>query len=255
MEIKSYLDIEYTTVDETSLCLNIFRPADDKIYPIILHVHGGGWCLGQRAGVENFTSHVARGYVVVDIDYRLAPGNPYPAACDDVRSALQWIVTHAKEYGGDSTQIGGIGYSAGGHLLALQATESQTPLKCVVCWGNPTDLRNEPVTYPYRGYAWAFMSACPNEEPKRYIDASPAMHLTVQTPPILHIHGTADTVVPIHHAHLLSEAAACASAPVKIIIQQGGGHCVAGNEEDDKQAETSIWQFFEQHLNKTLFPI
>ena len=109
-------------------------------------------------------------------------------------------------------------------------------------------MLREPVTYPYSVNASAFMSACPNENPNLYIEASPTAHLSAQMPPILHIHGTADALVPVHHAHLLAEAAAKTSAPVTIIIQQDGGHCVAGNDEDAKQAENSIWQFFQFHL-------
>ncbi len=248
MEIKSFIDIVYATVAETTLQLNIFRPADDEIYPVIMNVHGGGWCLGGRSGAESFAGHVKNGYVVVDIDYRLAPGSPYPAACDDVRTALQWVVAHASEYGGDGTRIGGIGYSAGGHLLALQATETRTPLKCVVCWGNPTDMLCEPVTYPYRGYAWAFMAACPIGNPELYIEASPTAHLNAQMPPILHFHGSNDMVVPVHHAHMLADAAQKAGAPVEIIIHQGGGHCVAGNTEDGQKADDSIREFFNRHL-------
>jgi acetyl esterase/lipase len=246
MEIRSYFDLTYAEHEGISLKLNIFRPADDRVYPVLLNVHGGGWCSGQReANLDHCACH---GYVVADIEYRLAPAHPYPAACDDVRAAAQWLLAHAGEYGGDATRLGAIGFSAGGHLVAMLATEPNTPLKCTVCWGNPTDMFREPVTYPYRGYAWAFMSACPNEQPDLYTAASPAARLTAQTPPILHLHGDADAVVPVHHAHLLAEAAARVGAPVELLIQAGGGHCVAGNEEDGKEADARIWGFFARYL-------
>lgn len=248
MEIKSFVDIAYSDVDGNILLLNIFRPADDEIYPVIYHVHGGGWCVGARAGYEAFACYVNLGYVVVDIDYRLAPAFPYPAACEDVSTAARWIVEHIGEYGGDPDRIGGLGYSAGGHLLALHATEPQTPLKCVVCWGNPTDLLREPLTYPYRGYAWAFMCASPGENPELYTKASPASNLSAQTPPILHIHGTDDALVPLHHAYLLAESAARVMAPVELLILQNGGHCVAANDEDAKKTDSAIRNFLYKHL-------
>jgi len=249
MELQSYLDIVYTETSGTALLLDIYRPADDRCYPVLLHVHGGGWCVGGRSrDVECFRHHVEQGYVVVDIDYRLAPEHPYPAACDDVHTAAHWLLAHAEEYGGDARRFGALGYSAGGHLLALLATEANTPLTCTVCWGNPTDMRREPVTPPYRGYAWAFMSACPNEDANLYDAASPVTRLTKQTPPLLHLHGTADGVVPVHHARFLAEAAAQVGAPVEVIIQDGGGHCVAGNAEDGERAEAAIRHFFARHL-------
>jgi acetyl esterase/lipase len=250
MEIRSFVDLVYAERAGQSLKLDIFRPADDRVYPILLHVHGGGWCHGERTGVAAFTDSVNHGYVVVDIDYRLAPDYPYPAGCDDVRAAAQWLQAHADAYGGDGARIGGLGYSAGGYFLAMLATEPDSPLSCSVCWANPTDMRREPVTHPFRGCAWAFMSACPNEHPDLYAAASPVTRLTAQTPPILHLHGTADDVVPVHHAHLLADAAARVGAPVEVILHEGGGHCGTGNEQDLALAVARIWQFYAQYLQR-----
>lgn len=249
MEFRTITDVVYIDVAGTELKMDLFRPMDDNIYPLILHIHGGGWAEGQRAGTaEFFSSYIAQGYLLADIDYRLAPAHPYPAACDDVRAAAQWLLAHASAYGGDATRFGALGFSAGGHLSALLATEADTPLSCAVCWGSPTDMLNEPVTFPYRGYAWAFMSTCPAENPAPYIEASPLKRLTAKTPPILHIHGSEDTVVPVHHAQLLSEAASKSGAPIEILIQEGGGHCVAGNNEDAQYADNLIKEFFARHL-------
>ncbi len=249
MEPRSYMNIPFAEVEGQALKLDIYRPADEGVYPLILHVHGGGWSVGGRAGnAAGFASYVAQGFVVADIDYRLAPASPYPAACDDVRTAARWLLAHGGEYGADASRMGGLGYSAGAHLVEMLITEANTPLRCAVGWGGPTDMTREPVTHPYRGYAWAFMSACPTEEPALYAEVSPVTRLTAWTPPILHIHGDADGVVPVHHAHLLAEAAVRVGAPVEIIIQAGGGHCVPGNDEDGRQADTRIKAFFVRHL-------
>lgn len=249
MEIQSYLNIEYAEASGKALLLDIYRPDDELFHPILMNVHGGGWSLGGRSSdSEFFRNYVEHGFVVVDIDYRLAPEHPYPAAIDDLRTAAQWLLANAQTYGGDATQFAAIGHSAGGHLLELLATDDNTPLTCAVCWGNPTDMRREPVTHPNRGYAWAFMSACPNEQAVLYAEASPVTRLSAQTPPILHIHGTADEVVPVHHAQLLADAAARVGAPVEILILEGGGHCVAGNEENRMQVDNSIWNFFAKYF-------
>lgn len=65
-------------------------------------------------------AYADNGYVVFNVNYRLAPKHRYPAAIEDVAHAWQWIVKNAERYGGDPNQISVAGESAGGNLtLAL----------------------------------------------------------------------------------------------------------------------------------------
>jgi acetyl esterase len=57
----------------------------------------------------------------VNLDYRLAPKHPFPAALDDVRDAVDWIARHAAPYGGDTKRIAVGGDSAGGNLAIAAA--------------------------------------------------------------------------------------------------------------------------------------
>ena len=77
--------------------------------------HGGGWTLGT---LEQSHVSAATGAVVVSVDYRLAPLNPFPAAVEDVYAALLWA---ADEFGADGRRIGVMGDSAGGNLAAVVA--------------------------------------------------------------------------------------------------------------------------------------
>lgn len=91
--------------------------------PLILAFHGGGFALGSARQGDWASSIVARdvGAVVVSVDYRLAPTNPFPAAVEDSYGALVWAAAHAGELGADVGRIGVMGESAGGNLASVVA--------------------------------------------------------------------------------------------------------------------------------------
>lgn len=95
--------------------------------PIVLNLHGGGWCLGSPEQSEWLASNVAAqaGAVVVSPTYRLAPEHPYPAAVEDAWAALRWVHAHASEWGGDPARIVVMGDSAGGNLAAVLALKAR----------------------------------------------------------------------------------------------------------------------------------
>ena len=89
----------------------------------ITYFHGGGWVVG------NLDSHDAScrllaavtGCVVVSVDYRLAPEDPYPAAVEDSLAAYTWVHGHHRELGTAEGVVGVMGDSAGGNLAAVVA--------------------------------------------------------------------------------------------------------------------------------------
>src|SRR5260370_23299955 len=87
---------------------------------VYLHLHGGGWVLGGADMQDPMLERIAdnTGQIVVGVEYRLAPEDPYPAGPDDCEAAAAWLVQNAKkEFGTDALTIGG--ESAGGHLTAV----------------------------------------------------------------------------------------------------------------------------------------
>jgi acetyl esterase/lipase len=95
--------------------------------PLILYMHGGGFVLGDLRMGDWMCSSVAVtvGAVVVSVDYRLAPGHPFPAAVEDCYAALTWAAENAADLGaaaaGEATapRVGVMGESAGGNLSAV----------------------------------------------------------------------------------------------------------------------------------------
>lgn len=113
--------------------LRIYRPEGDedgRLRPLILHIHGGGWVLGDPDGY----ARVCRAYcaaadgVVVDVDYRRAPEHKHPTALDDCLAALAWTAAHARALGGDPARIVVTGDSAGGHLAAATCQQTSIPV-------------------------------------------------------------------------------------------------------------------------------
>ena len=99
--------------------LDVYRPksAGPRL-PVVLYVHGGGFRILNKDTHWLFPLQFARrGYLAFNINYRLAPKHPYPAAVEDVAEAYAWVTRNAALYGGDPENIIVAGESAGGNLV------------------------------------------------------------------------------------------------------------------------------------------
>lgn len=111
--------------------LRIYQPLDGgRRSPVILHIHGGGWVLGDPDAYEQVCRAycAAAGAVVVDVDYRRAPEDKHPAALRDCEAALDWVHAHLGELGGDPRRIVVAGDSAGGNLAAALCQRTRVPV-------------------------------------------------------------------------------------------------------------------------------
>ena len=100
--------------------IRIYRPkGSTSALPGLINVHGGGMILGSVQGDAATAQMLAveSGAIVVSVDYRKAPEDPYPAALNDCYSASQWVFDNAKDLGIDPDNIGIYGGSAGGGLI------------------------------------------------------------------------------------------------------------------------------------------
>lgn len=129
--------------DAPQVPLRIYRPTKlTDVTAGLLYIHGGGFAVGdldsEHSGVVSMCRELD--IVIVSVDYRLAPENPYPAGLEDCYAALQWMHNEAAELGIDATRIGVRGGSAGGGLaaaLALLTRDRQGPALCFQYLGIP----------------------------------------------------------------------------------------------------------------------
>ncbi|MFM7070078.1 MAG: alpha/beta hydrolase, partial [Actinomycetes bacterium] len=103
----------------------VTRPDDDEVRPVLVWLHGGGWVIGSAALSQPVVCGVARtaGCVVVNVDYRLAPEHPFPAALHDVAGVIGSIRDGVLGVAADSGRVAIGGDSAGGNLSAVTAAE------------------------------------------------------------------------------------------------------------------------------------
>jgi len=101
---------------------DVLVPAGEGPHPVLVYLHGGAWVAGNPASHRKLTARfAAAGYLVISIDYRLAPEHPFPAGLEDCIAAVRWAASHAGRFGGDPTRLAIGGDSAGANLAAATA--------------------------------------------------------------------------------------------------------------------------------------
>jgi acetyl esterase/lipase len=110
--------------------------------PGILHIHGGGFVIGNLDSELGSCIGLCRGLgvVVVSVDYRLAPETPYPGPLEDCYAALTWVIDNSAQLNIDAARVALFGQSAGGGLsaaTALLARDRGGPALCFQYLGIP----------------------------------------------------------------------------------------------------------------------
>ncbi|GAC1619437.1 MAG: hypothetical protein NVS9B10_00120 [Nevskia sp.] len=226
-------DQVYTPADwPQRLLADVYVPEGRGPFPAVLVIHGGGWRSGDRAQVESLAERIAkRGYVAVNITYRLVPEARFPAPLLDVQQAVRWLRANAASYHADASRIGAWGYSAGAHLAALAGGLSpgdrlyaaDASLKAIVAGGTPADLRKfhgGTLVPNFLGERW-------REGSTAFRESSPAAYVTPGDPPTFLYHGSWDRLVPLDQATGYKIALDAAGVPNELYLMRGLGHILA----------------------------
>ena len=103
-----------------------------KRRPVVAFVHGGAFVRGDKRTDEQMYDNVLywfarQGYIGANIEYRSAPGAPYPAGADDVAAAIDWLHREITHRDGDPDRMFLVGHSAGGTHAATR--RASTPVR------------------------------------------------------------------------------------------------------------------------------
>lgn len=208
---------------------DVYTPRGAGPFPGVLVVHGGGWARGSRYEMEHICKRLAeQGFVAVNIDYRLAPADIFPAQLQDVQQAMLWIQAQAKDQKIDVQRIGVWGYSAGAQLASLLGALSPgdpnfvegTRVQAVVSGGTPVDLRKGADSKLIRQYIGKPIA----ELPEPYRQASPIAFVSADDPPMFFYHGSIDWVVNEINAKRMREELDRVGVPAELYIVHGVGH-------------------------------
>ncbi|MDB4638049.1 MAG: alpha/beta hydrolase [Planctomycetaceae bacterium] len=210
-------DIEYATVDDHRLLLDLYLPDREGPHPVIVWVHGGAWRAGSKKSMP-LDELVNIGYAIASIDYRLSPVAPFPAQVHDIKAAIRFLRAHTDEYGLNTKNIAIAGSSAGGHLAALvgvtngneyhegkvgQHLDQSSDVAAIIDMYGPTNFltilnQSTPHGLGVRIPALQLLlRKQPTDDPVLAKLASPVYHIDAADPPLLVIHGVQDPQVPI----------------------------------------------------------
>lgn len=127
-EVVKLLDVAYRDKDADPIKhkLDFYYPKGLSSYPVVFFVHGGTWRSGDKKIYGPLGELFARnGVGIVITNYRLSPKVKHPAHIEDVAGAFAWAHKNVGRYGGRNDRLFACGHSAGGHLVALLATDGR----------------------------------------------------------------------------------------------------------------------------------
>jgi len=260
-------DVTYCTPDGVVQKLDITYPRTLQTPArVAVYVHGGGWTSGDKsggAGSLDARMLLERGYVVVSLNYRLAPQHLWPAQIVDVKCAIRFLRAHATELKINPRKIGVWGSSAGGHLVAMLGTtdasagfdvgewlEQSSRVQAVVDEFGPADLPALLTSNAQAVGARVFGATSRNDS--ILVKASPVTYITPDDPPFLILQGDQDKTVPLAQSQTLHDKLKAGGVNSTLVIVKNGGHGFVPTGGAISPARTELTKmladFFDRHL-------
>lgn len=247
------LNVVYTVANGWEGKMDLYLPPKDKgPSPVVINIHGGGWNKGSKESQTGFNTFFKKGYAVANIAYRLSQVAPAPAAVEDTRCALIYLIKNAKALNIDINKIVIMGGSAGGHLALMGGLLGNDTRFDSNCKG----LNNVKVAAIINKYGIAELGDWPSKSLNMWLgdqiknpafvqSVSPIYHVKKNSPPVFIVHGDADPVVSYQQSVKLKKKLDEMGVKNTFITVEGGGH---GKFPQEKNAEvnTAIMNFLKE---------
>ena len=242
------LNVVYTKVNDWEGKVDLYLPPSSKKgNPVIMNIHGGGWKNGVKESQGGFSTFFKAGYAVANLEYRLTGQATAPAAIEDVRCALIYLIKNAEALHIDKNRIVIMGGSAGGHLALMGGLLGNDHRFDTNCPG-VEDVKVAAIVDKYGitdVWDWAYGKNITSKSATSWLgdkakdekfaaSVSPMTYVTKNSPPVFIVHGDADPTVPYQHSVDLYNKLLSLGVKTTFITVPGGLH---GKFDKEKNAE------------------
>ncbi len=211
LDKDAYLDVYYPTAIENL----------DSSLLTVVWVHGGGWVAGSKEEIGNYCKILAgKGFVVVSVEYSIAPGKTYPTPVRQVNAALAYLDKNAKRLHVDPSRLVLAGDSGGAHIVSQTANVIAEPsyaralgiipsipreqLRGMLLYCGPYDTKKINLEGPFGGFLktvlWSYSGGKDFMDNPKFATASVVNYVTPAFPPTYISVGNADPLGPQSHA-------------------------------------------------------
>ena len=250
------LNVVYTQVNGWEGKLDLYMPPSGKgPTPIVINIHGGGWNKGTKESQTGFSNFFKKGYAVANIEYRLIGVATAPAAIEDTRCALIYIIRNAKKLNIDPNKIVIMGGSAGGHLALMGGLLENNPVFDTNCaMAGPIKVAAIIDKYGITDlWDWAYGPIKTSKSATSWLGAkakddafiksvSPLYQVKKTSPPTFIVHGDADPIVPYQQSVALKAMFDKMGVKSELLIIKGGLHGKF-SKEDNSMVNERIMDF------------
>ncbi len=247
----SQLDVVYTKVKDWEGKADLYLALNEpKPTPVIINIHGGGWKSGSKDTQGGFSPFFKAGFAVANMEYRMSDQAKAPAAIEDTRCMLVYLINNAKKLNIDPNKIIIMGGSAGGHLALMGGLLGNDHRFDKNCLGTE-NIKVAAIIDKYGimdVWDWTYgpdhKSSSPalwlgeNVKSEAFIKTvSPITYVTKNSPPIFIVHGDADPTVPYRQSVELYKKLQELGVKSEFFTVSGGLH---GKFEKDKNNEINV---------------